>query len=248
MIAMKYDVASITDIGKVRSNNQDRVLALTGYVGSTRTVLLAVADGMGGLACGEKASGIAVNALETWWNQRSEAKSMEEMSAELDAAIFEAHRQIYYLAEQIGQQTGSTLSLVYMQEEEFFVKQIGDSRVYASRSGVLQQLTDDQTWANQMIRSGEMTPEQAYSHRLSHALVNALGVSSELEIATQWGTASRGMVFLVCSDGFYNELPAERLYTILKRETSAQMLRQLMTDVLAGPARDNASAVICRVL
>ena len=57
---MKYDVASITDIGKVRSNNQDRVLALTGYVGSTRTVLLAVADEWAALPAEKKASGIAV--------------------------------------------------------------------------------------------------------------------------------------------------------------------------------------------
>ena len=64
MSAMKYDVASITHTGKVRRNNQDRVLALTGRLDGTGTALLAVADGMGGLACGERASALTVAALD----------------------------------------------------------------------------------------------------------------------------------------------------------------------------------------
>ena len=244
---MKYDIASITDIGKVRSNNQDRVLALVEYGERKRTALLAVADGMGGLACGEKASGAAIRALEQWWNTRDADSSMEEVSDALDAVIYEAHRQVYYLSEQIGQQTGSTLSLVYLRGGEFLVKQIGDSRVYASRGAVLRQLTVDQNWFNQMVQSGEMTREEAGSHRLRHALVNALGVSAELEIATQYGEALNGMMFLVCSDGFYNEAPLERLCADLRRAPSAEALQELMQDVLAGPAGDNASAVMCRV-
>lgn len=244
---MKYDVASITHMGKVRRVNQDRVLALTGRLGGAATALLAVADGMGGLACGEKASALAVEALQGWWDGRNCPMPLQQLSEDLDAAIYEAHRQVYYLAEQIGQQTGSTLSLVYFQENEFLIKQIGDSRVYLINDDHLRQLTTDQTWCNRMISTGELTPEEAARHRLRHALVNALGVSAELEIATQHGTAPRGMACLLCSDGFYHEAPLERLTRELKKTPPDQALRQLLEAVLEGSASDNASAVLCRV-
>lgn len=247
MSAMKYDVASITHTGKVRRNNQDRVLALTGRLDGTGTALLAVADGMGGLACGERASALAVAALESWWQNRPGVQPLQQVSEDLDGAIYEAHRQIYYLAEQIGQQTGSTLSLVYFQGGEFLIKQIGDSRVYLVHDGQLRQLTTDQTWCNRMISTGELTPEEASRHRLRHALVNALGVSTELDIATRHGETRRGMACLVCSDGFYNEAPLDRLTGDLEGVPPEKTLQRLLEAILEGTAGDNASAVFCRV-
>ena len=245
---MKYDVAGVTHIGKVRTVNQDRLLGLTGRIDGVDTALLAVADGMGGLACGEKASEQTVCALKEWWQSRTQDDTLEQISTDLDAVIYEAHRQVYYLGEQIGQQTGSTLSLVYFRGAEFLIKQIGDSRVYTIDKGKLWQLTIDQTWSNRMIRSGEMTPEQANSHRLRHALVNALGVSTELEIATQWGSLGHGGACLVCSDGFYSQAPLQRLTQDLKKAGAQYALEELLAGVLEGPAGDNASAVMCRMI
>lgn len=243
---MKYNVAAISHIGNVRQVNQDAVLARTARDGNG-TVLLAVADGMGGLSCGEKASAIAVATLDRWWKKRKECMTSEEVSASLDAAIFEAHRQIYYLSEQIGQPTGSTLSLLWINGKEAVVKQIGDSRVYRVNSSGLWQITEDQTWCGQMIRAGKLTEEQARYHHLRHALVNALGMSSELEISSRSLCVERGDIFLICSDGFYNELTPQTMAAIVRKEYPKDALNSMLRVILEGRAGDNASAVLCRV-
>lgn len=240
---MRYDIASITHVGKVRQNNQDRVLAMVG----DGAALLAVADGMGGLAHGERASAITAEVLTRWWQQNT-LSDLSQLSAALDAAIYEAHREIYYFSETQQQRTGSTLSLLYLQGERYLIKQIGDSRVYYQADGAVRQLTTDQTWSNRMIERGELSPAAAHQHRLCNALVNALGASEELEIATLTGAARKGESFLLCSDGFYHEAPIRRLAADLKKTAAETALQTLLAEVLAGPARDNASAVLCRLL
>lgn len=240
---MRYDIACITHTGKVRRNNQDRLLALNGG----DTALLAVADGMGGLAHGERASAIAADVLARWWRQNT-AVGLDDVSAALDAAIYEAHREIYYFSETQQERTGSTLSLVYLQAEQYLIKQIGDSRVYCQENGAVRQLTTDQTWCNRMIARGEMSPAAAQQHRLSNALVNALGASEELEIATLTGTVRRGASLLLCSDGFYHEAPLQRLAGDLKNTAAETALQELLAAVLAGIAGDNATAVLCRLV
>lgn len=245
---MRYDVAGITHVGKVRTVNQDRMLIRTGLTDGVPTALLAVADGMGGLSCGERASALVVENLSRWWEAGAAETDPEELSAALDAVLYEAHREIYYLGEELGARTGSTLSLLYLWGDGYLIKQIGDSRVYALEEGGMGQLTTDQTWCNRMIETGELTPEEASHHRLRHALVNALGVSPELEIATESGSARRGNSFLLCSDGFYSEAPLERLTADLRRTPAEPALQALLADVLAGAAADNATAVLCRLV
>lgn len=244
---MNYDIASITHIGKVRQINQDRVLARTGRRNGHNAALLVVADGMGGLAYGERASALTVEALDRWWESTPLTNKLEEIAASLDAAIYEIHRQIFYLSEELQQQTGSTLSVLLLLDTAYIIKQIGDSRVYCSDGRSVQQLTEDQTWCNQMIRNGTMTPDEAGRHRLRHALVNALGVSSELEIATLYGTLRRHTSYLLCSDGFYSQVSMKRMVMELKKGQSSVALQRLLEEILSGPAEDNASAVLCRV-
>lgn len=245
---MRYDIAGVTHTGNVRPTNEDSMLIRTGQENERPVALLAVADGMGGLACGERASALVMETLADWWQNRPPATSMEEVSHRLDTALFAAHRAIFYLGEELHCKTGSTLSVLYLWGKAYLIKQIGDSRVYALEEGKIYQLTTDQTWCNQMIATGELTPEQASHHRLRHALVNALGVSPELEISTQQGVARREAGYLLCSDGFYAEAPLHRLTTDLRARSAQRALGVLLEELLAGPAPDNATAVLCRLV
>lgn len=245
---MKYDIAGITHTGNVRPGNEDRLLIRTGQEHGRPVALLAVADGMGGLACGERASALVVKNLADWWQDHEPADTLEEVSRRLDTVLFAAHREIFYLGEELQHPTGSTLSLLYLWGEAYLIKQIGDSRVYALESQNIRQLTTDQTWCNRMIATGELTPEQAHHHRLRHALVNALGVSPELEISTEYGTAQRGVSYLLCSDGFYAEAPLYRLTGDLRSKPARRTLEVLLENILAGSAPDNATAVLCRLV
>lgn len=244
---IKYSIASITHVGKVRANNQDSLLVEERTHNGLETALLVVADGMGGLAYGERASRIAVQTMDHWWEKVPKGDSLQEISASLDQAIYEAHRQIYYLSEELEQKTGSTLSLLWMQDTSYVIKQIGDSRIYRITDNELEQLTTDQTWCNQMVQNGKLAAEQVERHRLRHALVNALGVSDELEIATEFGKARRGESYLICSDGFYQEAPLELLPPQLKRNGLQATLQEFLEHILQGSAGDNASAVLCRL-
>lgn len=240
-MAMKYDIASITDRGNVRENNQDSILICS----KEDTVLLAVADGMGGLACGQQASQLGIEALTEGWKQIYEAQTWEDASVQMENAIFEAHRRIFYLAESIGQQTGSTISALLLRGKHYMIKQVGDSRVYCLHHDSVEQLTTDQTWCNMMVQSGRLTREQAACHRLRHTLVNALGVSPELEIATEQGTIRPGETFLLCSDGFYNEMETDNLPDRLHGQNLQSVLDELLAEILQGAAKDNISAILC---
>lgn len=240
---MRYEIAGISDKGNVRPDNQDSILMCC----EGDTALLAVADGMGGLACGKQASQLAVDILRAAWPDIQCAADMEEASALLEDAIYEAHRQIFYLAESIGERTGSTLSVLFLKGRMYRIKQIGDSRIYCVRRGKIEQLTVDQTWCNMMVQTGQLDEEQAARHRMRHFLVNALGVSQELEIADEQGTVRGGECYLLCSDGFYNEAAVENVPEILYRQNLAQALEELLSDILRGQARDNVSVVACAV-
>lgn len=246
---MKYEISAVTDVGKVRQTNQDRYLVRAGHINALPAAVLVVADGMGGLSHGEVASEYVVQAISAWWDQveNEQTLSFDEISDALDSVIYSAHRQIYYFAEENRQKTGTTLSLLFLLGSCYMIKQIGDSRIYMAHRGEVKQLTVDQTWCNERIMEGTLTPEQASDHRLSHALVNALGVSTELKIVTSSGEAA-GREFLLCSDGFYNG--ANGLIeggSWLCRDPVQSVLQRMLDGILRGPANDNITAVLCRI-
>lgn len=240
---MRTSLASVTHKGNLRPDNQDRIFAGAKTSGSAPEAILAVADGMGGLSFGDRASELTVQLLARWWER---IPPREGLSGSLDAVIYEAHRQIFDLAESMGTPSGSTLSLLYLRGNSVLIKQIGDSRVYRIRQGGCFQLTRDQTWANRMIDDGRLTPRQADAHRMRNALVNALGVSPELEIVTVEDRCREGDAYLVCSDGFYHDAPLEILAARSMDTPPEELLQWALGQVLTGRAPDNASAaMIC---
>lgn len=234
----------MTHQGKVRTTNQDRVLVLADSRLGGGTALLAVADGMGGLAHGERASAIVVETLQRWWQMRTVAPLLA-LSHMLDEAIYEAHRQVYFFSEDMQQKAGSTLSLLLLQGEDYLIKQIGDSRIYCLGPQGLELLTVDQNWYNQMVRTGQLTPQQAEQNRKCRALVNALGASEELEIASDSGHLVHKQHFLLCTDGLYNSVSPQFIAAVLAEKRPQQALDALMEEVLLGSATDNLSAVSC---
>lgn len=247
---MYYKIGAATDRGHVRSVNEDRVLACQGVSTSGPCALLCVADGMGGLSRGERASGMIVAMLHEWWKAylKKEALSPDDISRELDDVICQVHRKIFLEAYQNRTETGTTLSLLFLYGTHYFYKQIGDSRIYIGKNRSVRQITVDQTWCNARLEEGVMTLEEINRHPLRHALCNALGASEELQIVTGKGYVQRGSNFLLCSDGFYNGVKG-----IIEQNKWRTSLRPqktvdgMMEKILRGDARDNASAILCRV-
>ena len=245
----EYKIGWATDCGHVRKVNQDRCLVCTGCYAGVPAALLAVADGMGGLSEGEKASGMSVKELRSWWEELLQGQSpqMEQISRSLDDTIYRVHRQIYNLTDPPNR-AGTTLSLLFLYGREYLYKQIGDSRIYLYEKGRCQQLTTDQTWCNDRVREGVLLKEQVSKHPMRHVLSNALGASEELRIETGIGRVDRGTAFLLCSDGFYSEiLDKIEQGRWGKVFCPQQALHEMMDWLLAGTAEDNATAVLCRI-
>ena len=244
---MKYRVGMISDPGNRRKDNQDNALFRCGKIQGEPSFIAAVADGMGGLAFGERASSIMINRLLQWWKMlciRNEIVDRDELSQELDQVYYDAHREIFYLEEQEGRKIGTTGTLLFMMGSRGLIKHVGDSRIYFLSEGRPRQLTTDHTYYNALRQTDGLVtkPNMEFENQ---ALINAIGASAELEIETHWGEIKQSAGFLLASDGFYNGIPGlVDHYEWMKQTDPQYTLEEQKEVILSGPARDNLTAIL----
>lgn len=246
---MYYRIGSVTNIGKVRKQNEDRYLVKTCSEKGRSAALLVVADGMGGLDAGEIASSDAVAGMEEWWQEFQNGDlSEEDYSASLDRTIYQVNRRIFDFSSENGVRTGTTLSALLLYDDAYIYKQIGDRRIYQRGKSGIRQITRDQNLMNQQLEGQGSIRE--FDARRAKALVNALGPTRELSIVTGSGVLERSCAFLLCSDGFYGPLEEDILDESSTWGCGKQPqadLNRMLAQVLAGDARDNATAILCCV-
>ena len=190
-------VAAKSDIGRVRTNNEDCLLV------DERLGLLIVADGMGGHAGGEVASALAVGAIAAYVKGHlAEPKPTTYIAALLQAAIYTADEAIWTTAHTHRELAGmgTTVVLALCQGDQVHIAHVGDSRAYLLHDGELRQLTEDHSVVAQLIKAGQLTPRRARSHPLRHQITRNLGrrdAVAELHCVA-W---QRGDSLLLCSDG-----------------------------------------------
>ncbi|MDE3033889.1 MAG: serine/threonine-protein phosphatase [Acidobacteriota bacterium] len=262
---MLIDYAAITHPGKVRKNNEDAYLlsALDGdepiLNGPSRPLrvgnpglLVAVADGMGGAAAGEVASreGLAAVALHLfghWGRSAMEGSAETDLLAALEAAVLQASDAVlrYSDDDRTARGMGSTLTAMVIWNGLVHLAQIGDSRAYLYRQGLLHQITEDQTLVNDLVAQGTLTREEARTHPQRNMITQALGSPQPLRVALYRVALRRGDRLLCCSDGLHGEVPDERILDVLKRHhTPKQSLDELIEEALAHGGRDNITAVL----
>lgn len=255
------DVAGRSDVGKVRSQNEDQyVIAHLGrWVRVTETTigapgrditspqgtLLAVADGMGGHGGGDVASAVAVDAfvehslLAMPWLSWGVPGGEELLKVDAQRFVTECQARLGHVASRkhLPPRLGTTLTAAYVSASGLVVLHVGDTRCYRLRETVLERLTHDHTL-------GEALGEPRGN--LSHVLVNAIGGSAELprpEIALHsWRAADR---LLICSDGLHGTVDDVTIAGVLGGATSArQAVEALIATALERGAPDNVTAVV----
>jgi protein phosphatase len=233
----RWRYAAATDTGLVRDTNQDAI-----FVDDSLAI---VADGMGGHAAGEVASAITVEAICDGF---LESPTLEGLYRAIEAAntsvLLEAHEN----PDRFGM--GTTVIVVGLTRDEFGVRSptlfhVGDSRAYQLRDGALRQLSDDHSVAEEWVRMGRLTPEEALSHPRRHQLTRGVGVDESIDIDVMSVNAQPGDRLLLCSDGLSNELSNE---TIVRLASSPASLDDAVSELIdaakqAG-GRDNISAVL----
>jgi len=232
--------AEMSDVGLVRSRNQDAVLCRADPTGA-RGVLLVVADGMGGQAAGEVASRMAVDTVADVYFGATDAPA-----AVLHQALTEANRRIAAASVERADARGMGTTCVALAviDGSACVLHVGDSRAYHLRGSALARLTrDESVWAAQ-VRAGE-SPANAYGR---NQLVQAVGTEIELELQPPCEVAIEvGDRFLLCSDGLWGVVTDPELAAVAADADLDEACRRLVALANARGGQDNVTVVLAEV-
>jgi PPM family protein phosphatase len=264
----------VTDKGKVRTNNEDQFLIaeLTKamrvwqtslpepklQVGEERAHLFLVADGMGGHRAGERASALAVAAIEEFtlnsfkWFFGSDATEIEAMKvlAQFQSAVTQADARILEEAADQPELSGmgTTVTMAFHLGAQLCVVHVGDSRAYLYRENELHQLTEDHTLMADMVRSGALRSDEVSEHRLRHTITNVVG-GPELGVKVEARAIELhvGDRLLLCSDGLTEIVTNEAIAATLDAEPAPEAaVRKLLAQAMDGAASDNITLLVVR--
>ena len=233
-----------TDIGKVRLSNEDQAIALTNASGN---VLLVVCDGMGGQNKGDLASSLAVHTIIESFKSRKGFLNKHFALMWVSKIIREANKSIYEQAQSNPNYRGmgTTITLLLIIKDLAILGHAGDSRCYFLRNNHdLVQMSEDQTYVAYLLRTEQITPEEALTHPKRHVLMNALGIypSASIDLRT---FPYQNETVLLCSDGLYNNVPLEDIASILKGDAA---LEQKVNELIAIGNKNGGSDNIAVVL
>jgi len=271
----RFDViaAALTDRGQERSDNQDRAViadastdqaweppvAVAVRADPSGAFYAAVCDGMGGEAGGAIASGLAVativGAMRSRWVQRSatpaasialtESLVAQALVASLDSAS--ARIKVTAREEPAYARMGTTATVAAVVHGALLCAQIGDSRAYVLRGDRLLQVTEDQTMAELLRKSGAIPPEQIASIVGPNVILQALGSSTRLDVALTKTPLERGDAVLLCSDGLYGAVDDVDIARIIRESTDlGAACERLVAEANAAGGPDNISCVLFR--
>lgn len=244
------DVHLLSHVGKKRSNNEDCCLLCAPEdqgLAQARGVLVAVADGMGGVSGGGYASKLALQALAQEYFNGVDAKT----PLRLRAAMAAANRAIYEEAEHNPQYygMGTTVSAVAILGDRAYIAQVGDSRVYLLR-GVddVWQLTEDHSLVAEQVRNGVISEEQARSHSMRNLITRAVGTKESVK-ADLFGLQLRqGDRLMICSDGLTSVVDDEGVQAGMAVKGAQGAARTLVGRALEGGGPDNVTVACVDVV
>lgn len=234
-LEITWESVAETHAGKVRSANEDAVL------NRRDAGLWAVADGMGGHYAGAEASKLVVDSLAAVMPN----KSLEELASDVEQALKDANASLIRKARESGNGiSGSTAAVLISVGDRAAAIWVGDSRVYRSREGRLEQISRDHSQLEEWIAMGLLDRDDVDSHPPSNIITRAIGAEDLLDADIEMLDVCPGDTYLVCSDGLYNEVPDDEIAQYLSGGRCVQAARQLLDLALARGARDNVSLIV----
>ena len=262
----------ITHRGVVRPSNEDQFLIaeLTktmriwhtslpepkAQFGDERAHLFLVADGMGGHRAGEHASALAVLAIEQFtlntfkWFFHSDGPEAQKVLGQFQTALRHADDRILEESAEHPELRGmgTTLTMAYHLDAQLCVVHVGDSRAYMFGGDELEQITHDHTLMAEMIRRGELKPEQAAQHRLRHVITNVVGGNEAgLFVEAHALEVHGGDRLLLCSDGLTEMVTNDEIAAILRAEADPEVAcTKLVAQANEAGGRDNITVLIVR--
>jgi PPM family protein phosphatase len=230
-----YAVAS--DTGRKRRRNEDN------YV--VAPPLFAVADGMGGAQAGEVASRLAASALEA-----ADSDGLQGLER-IDALIQEANRRIFDRAstDPSASGMGTTMTVALVDGMTVAIGHVGDSRAYLVRGEQMEQLTEDHSLVNELLKTGKLSEEEAHVHPQRSVITRAVGTDPDVDVDGFTIEAEEGDVFLLCSDGLPDMVEDEEILELVHehRDDLDKAVKSLVAAANRGGGEDNITAVAFRI-
>jgi protein phosphatase len=237
------DIATATDVGRLRSANQDAFGEFEDDGGGWQ--VLFVADGMGGHRGGEVASQLAVDCVGEHFSN-TEAAPAERLRGALELANARIHGKSQAQSELSGMGT-TGVGLVLTGESVGWIAHVGDSRAYRLRDGALEQLTSDHSVVGELVRRGQLTPDEARAHPQSNEILRALGTHPEVEVELRSVDVEPGDQFLLCSDGLWGELSDPEIADVLRSSPPGEAAPRLVELANEAGGADNITLQIAAV-
>ncbi len=245
-------------VGRVRTHNEDVLLVFTGELAGLEAMpnfgLFVVADGMGGHALGERASGIAARTVARTAldgilpslladpTLGSDRPSMQEV---MEKAMDAANRAVSVGVPDGG---GTTLTCALVIGQQVVLSHVGDSRAYIITDEAFEQLTRDHSLVQRLQELGQLSASEAAIHPQRNVLYRAIGQGEGLEVDVDSRRLPSGAVILLCSDGLWGLVPDERILSIVRQSTTLQAgCEALVAAANAAGGPDNITAVMVKL-
>jgi len=240
---MQFSCAARTDVGVVRTGNEDT------YLMASDRGFFVVADGMGGHAAGEVASEMASRLISEEFRP---VKGMtdDELMAQMVAAIRSANGAIFKrtLQEQDKRGMGTTATVLALLPRRYLIGQVGDSRAYLLRGGVLTQLTKDHSYVQEQVDAGRLSADEARVHPYANVITRCVGSNGDVTPDLYLGTLEGGDLILLASDGLTGMLDDDDLLEIMKTDLDLEaMVDKLIADANRRGGLDNITTILIRV-
>ena len=236
-------IGALTDVGRIRKINEDslKTVSADGYVYAV------VADGMGGHLAGELASSMAVESISRYIE--------EHMNSELDRfqvkevihrAFINANEEIYNYScsNDSAMGMGTTTTLCMVREGYVIYAHVGDSRAYMIDDDI-HQITKDHSFVQELVKLGEITPEEAKHHPRRNYITRAMGVESTVRIDTGVKPYA-GETILLCSDGLIGEIEDSELLEAVNKYKPSECVKQLVDLANKRGGADNITVIVMK--
>lgn len=238
------EIFSKSDVGLVRSENQD---SSAFSVISSDCVWAVICDGMGGASGGKIASTMAVEHITESLNANYyDDMDSEQIADMMITAVEEANTVIYKAAMEDSDLAGmgTTCDLVFVRESTVHVVHVGDSRTYSIRGGKILQLTEDHSIVQEMVRRGELTPDEAQHHPNKNLITRAIGVNHEVHIDYIEAEFAYGDVLLICSDGLSNHVDKAEMVKTVHENRGVMLIDTLVEIAKRNGGNDNITVTV----
>jgi len=244
---IKFEAVGNTDVGQVRSANQDSFLV------NEPDSLFIVADGMGGHAGGEIASQLCVEEITSYVKEHKDVFKTTEhpdirVSNVLADSVNHASTKIYEraLENPALKGMGTTATTFKIIDGHAYCAHVGDSRMYLIRCGLIYQMTNDHSLVSEQVRAGILTEEEAELHHLRNVITRSVGYQEEEDVDTTSFQLEDGDLLALCSDGLHGKISDKEISQIIT-ESEGEAVDKLIAMANERGGEDNITVVVVKI-